>query len=127
MMISTPKRTGRATSIAALRISAIRPSRVGSSAPPAARRRTKLSIITTAPSTMRPKSMAPSDIRFAEMPNTRIPMKPTSMESGMTAATMSAARTSRRKMNRTRMTSRQPSMRFRRTVAEVRSMTSLWS
>ena len=127
MMISTPKSTGRATSIAALRINATRPPSLESSAPPAARRRTKLSIITTAPSTISPKSMAPSDIRFAEMPNSRIPMKPTSIESGMTAATMSAARTSRKKMKRTAMTSRQPSMRLLRTVAEVRWMTSLWS
>ena len=123
MMISTPKSTGRATSIAAPRICATRPL----PSPEAARRRTKLSIITTAPSTMSPKSMAPSDIRLAEMPKARMPVNPTSIESGMTAATMSAARTSRRKMKSTRMTSRQPSMRFRRTVAEVRSMTSLWS
>jgi len=36
------------------------------------RRRTKFSIMTTAPSTIRPKSIAPSDIRFAETPKIRI-------------------------------------------------------
>ena len=54
-----------------------------------ARRRMKFSIMTTAPSTIRPKSIAPSDIRFADTPKSRMPMKPASIERGMTAATMS--------------------------------------
>ena len=53
-----------------------RPGRPAAVASASARRRTKFSIITTAPSTIRPKSMAPSDIRFAETPNSRMPMKP---------------------------------------------------
>ncbi len=71
--------------------------------------------------------MAPSDIRFADTPNRRMPMKPLSMESGMTAATMSDARTSRRKKKSTATTSSEPSIRLRRTVAAVRSMTAVWS
>ena len=71
--------------------------------------------------------MAPSDIRFAEIPKSRIPANPTSMESGITQATMRAARTSPRNRKSTSTTSRQPSIRLRRTVAEVRWMTSLWS
>ena len=87
----------------------------------------KFSIITTAPSTMRPKSIAPSDMRFAETPKTLIPKKPASIAIGITAATMSDARTSRRKKKRTAMTRSEPSTRFRVTVRAVRSMTSLWS
>ena len=133
MMMSTPKSTGRATSTAALRNRLIRSSCAwdpwvcDTRSPTSARRRTKFSIITTAPSTMSPKSMAPSDIRLADTPKRRMPMNPTSIESGITAATISEARTSRRKKKSTTRTNPQPSRRFRVKVAVVRPMTSLWS
>ena len=128
-MIRTPNRIGRATSVAADVNSARRDS--AGSAPGSGRysprRRTKFSIITTAPSTIRPKSMAPSDIRFADTPKYRIPMKPTSIDIGMTAATSRAARASPRNTNSTMTTSSDPSSRFLRTVCAVRSITSVWS
>ena len=87
----------------------------------------KFSIMTTPPSTIRPKSIAPSDIRLAETPNSRMPMKPINIATGMIAAVISAAGMSRRNMNNTMITSTEPSRRFLRTVCAVRSMTSVWS
>ena len=121
-MMRTPKRTGRATSPAALvknRRRWLAGSATKSGSPVgsrSARLRMKFSIITTAPSTIRPKSIAPRLIRFAETPKSRIPKKATSMESGMTEATISDARTSRRKKKSTAITRSEPSRRFFVTV-----------
>ena len=132
-MMSTPKSTGRATSVAALvknRRRWLAGSATKSGSPVgscSARLRMKFSIMTTAPSTIRPKSIAPSDMRFADTPKSRMPRKPASMARGMTEATISDALTSRRKKKRTATTRSDPSSRFLVTVWEVRSMTSLWS
>src|ERR1700694_1504021 len=76
-MIATAKATGRATSCAASRTTCAT-GREGASA----RRRTMFSIITTAPSTKRPKSMAPRLMRFPEMPVKYMAVMAASIESG---------------------------------------------
>ena len=85
------------------------------------------SIMTTEPSTIRPKSMAPRLIRLAETPKVFIPRKLNSMDSGITAATISAARRSPRNRSRTTTTRTPPSNRLLRTVRMVRLITSDWS
>jgi hypothetical protein len=64
---------------------------------------------------------------LAETPKSFIPMKPTSIDRGMMTAVISAARTLRRNTNSTTRTRSDPSIRFFFTVAEVRSITSVWS
>ncbi len=85
------------------------------------------SIITTEPSTIRPKSMAPRLIRFPDSPARRIPVNATSIESGIAELTMRPARRFPSRRSSTTTTSRPPSTRFVATVRIVRRTSSVRS
>ena len=118
VMMATPNRLGRMTSLVASYTSWSR-SRSGNW--PLCwdwdNRRMQFSTIITAPSTIRPKSSAPRLIRLADTPDCTMPVMVASMDKGITAAVIRAARRLPSNRNSTTITSNAPSSRFFSTVA----------
>ena len=73
-------------------------------------------MMTTQPSTMRPKSIAPRLIKLPEIFAVTMPVTATSMERGMASETTRPARKLPNRRRSTAMTSRPPSIRFLVTV-----------
>ena len=116
MIMPTAKATGRATSWQAARTF----SKCGrSSSLRSCRKRTMFSIMTTEPSTIRPKSIAPRLIRFPLSPANRMAVKATNIDRGMAEATINPPRRLPSNRSSTTMTRRPPSARFVATVRIV--------
>jgi hypothetical protein len=77
------------------------------------------SIITTAPSTSRPKSIAPRLIKLPDMPVPYMAMTAASIESGIAAATTTPARTLPSSSSSTPITSTAPSTMLWATVSST--------
>ena len=90
-------------------------------------RKTVLSTIITAPSTIIPKSIAPKLIRFAQTLNAFINIKANNNDNGIVEATIKPPRQFPNKKIRTKITINAPSIRFVATVDVVSAISLLRS
>ena len=130
VIIITPKRLGRITSlVASYTTSSL--SLMGSTEPvrlcASLKRLMQFSTMMTAPSTINPKSSAPKLIKFALTPVCTIPVIVASIASGITAAVIIAALIFPSRRNNTTITSNAPSTRFLRTVLIALSTSAVLS